>query len=226
MAHFSQDFIAFFKELAANNHKEWFDDNRKRYESTVKNPFKDFIQTMIERVREDDPSVRIEAKDAIMRINRDIRFSKDKTPYNTHVSAIISAGGRKDKSIPGIYLQLGAEDVRFYGGAHMVEKEQLADIRNAIADDLDGFDKLINSKDFKDKFGGLHGDKHKRLAPELKEAAEKQPLLFNKNFYYYTTFKPEIVTHDDFEQKIMDHYYAAKPVKEFLAKAMGFEVVG
>ena len=77
MAYFNKEFIKFFKELNKNNHKEWFDENRKRYEKEVKEPFQKFIDEMIGMINSDDPDVRIEAKDAIFRINRDIRFSKD-----------------------------------------------------------------------------------------------------------------------------------------------------
>ena len=97
MAYFTKDFIDFFKELAANNKKEWFDFNRKRYEKSVKQPFAEFVQEMIDRIRADDPKVDISTKDAIFRINRDVRFSKDKTPYKTHMAAIVSARGKKDK---------------------------------------------------------------------------------------------------------------------------------
>ena len=107
MKYFTQDYLDFFKELAANNHKEWFDENRKRYEKSVKDPFKKFVEALIAETHKFDPSVNIEAKDAIFRINRDIRFSKDKTPYKLDRSAIISSGGRKDHSIPGFYIATG-----------------------------------------------------------------------------------------------------------------------
>ncbi|MCB0770562.1 MAG: DUF2461 family protein, partial [Flavobacteriales bacterium] len=80
MAHFTSDFNQFYKDLAKNNNKEWFDANRKRYEMSVKKPFLDLVSAVIAKVGKVDKNVRIEAKEAIFRINRDIRFSKDKTP--------------------------------------------------------------------------------------------------------------------------------------------------
>ena len=144
MPYFDQDFQNFFSELEKNNNKEWFDQNRKRYEKSVKSPFYEFVDDLIGLINEDDPEVRIQTKDAVFRINRDIRFSKDKSPYKVHMSAIISPGGRKDKSAPGIYVQLDHKEVRFYGGAHMVDKDQLYKIRKAIANDLPKFQKLID----------------------------------------------------------------------------------
>jgi uncharacterized protein (TIGR02453 family) len=90
MVYFEKDYFEFFKELAANNHKEWFDVNRSRYHSSVKEPFDKFIADLITEVHKIDKKIEIAPKDAIFRINRDIRFSKDKTPYKLNRSAIIS----------------------------------------------------------------------------------------------------------------------------------------
>ena len=89
MAYFTDDFMQFFRELQENNSKEWFDANRKRYQNSVKDPFYAFIDHMIGLINERDNSVQIAAKDAVMRINRDIRFSKDKTPYSERYPGLI-----------------------------------------------------------------------------------------------------------------------------------------
>ena len=95
MAYFTQDFLDFFKELAANNHKDWFHANKKRYEASVKDPFKLFVQDMIDKAAKVDGRFAGEAKNAIFRINRDIRFSKDKSPYKLQMGAVISPGGKR-----------------------------------------------------------------------------------------------------------------------------------
>lgn len=221
MSYFTPDFLTFFKELAANNSKNWFDANRKRYERSVKNPFEMFISEMIARISADDSSVAITSKDAILRINRDIRFSKDKTPYNDYMAAIISAGGRKDKSIPGLYLRLGADEIRIYGGAHMVDANALERIRRAIATDFDGFEKLLNAPDFRTHFGTLHGEQHKRLPAILRFLAARQPLIANKQFYYYAILDAKHLLSDDLPDLIMSYYRAGKPINSFLRQAMG-----
>ncbi len=220
MSYFTNDFLDFFKELAANNNKDWFDANRKRYETSVKAPFKAFVQEMIDRVAKVDPTVSIEPRDAIFRINRDIRFSKDKTPYKTHVAAIVSPGGKKDKTTPGMYIQLGPEDLRFYGGAHMLDKEQLYNVRNYIMQHLDEFNKVITAKKFKDTFGEIHGEKNKKLPKEFQATAEQQPLLFNKAFYYFAKMAPETVTDPKLADLFMQQYKTSEPVKDFLTQAL------
>ena len=221
MAYFTQDFIDFFKELTDNNQREWFHANKKRYETSVKKPFQSFVQLMIDRVQEVDKTVVIAPKDAIFRINRDIRFSADKTPYKTNVSAIVSSGGKKHKDVPnGMYFEFGADRASIYGGAYMLDKNQLQLVREGIASDLSGFEKLIKEKDFDTKFGGLHGDEHKRLPKEFKEVGEKQPLIYKKSFYFFHKFDPKIILRKDLPDVLMEYYLAGKPVSDFFAQAM------
>lgn len=220
MAYFRKDFIDFFKELAANNNKEWFDANRKRYEREVKEPFSNFIGDLIGEIKKIDAKVNIEPKDAIFRINRDVRFSKDKTPYKIQCSALVSKGGKKDMVSPGMYLEFSPEHVRVYGGIYMCEKDQLQNTRHYIVDNLSHFKKLINDADFKSKFGEIRGEKNKVIPKEFKEVAEKEPILFNKQFYFFGQLKPEIVLKDDLMDRIKDYYKTSKPLSEFLSKAM------
>jgi len=221
MSHFTTDFVKFFKELAANNNRDWFHANKKRYEQSVKDPFKGFVAEMIDRLSKDDKGITMEAKEAIFRINRDVRFSKDKSPYKTNASAIISSGGKKDHTTPGVYLQLGPEDVRLYSGAHMLEKDDLQRVREYIANNLKTFDKLINEKDFKEKFSEILGEKHKRVPKEFQEIAKEQPLIANKSFYFFAKLKPTVIADAKLVDTLMDYYATAKPLKQFFTKALG-----
>ncbi len=216
MAWFTDDFNRFFKDLAKNNNKEWFDANRKRYEKSVKEPFIAFTGEMIKRVGKLDPRVRIEPKEAIFRINRDIRFSKDKTPYKTACSAIISPAGRKDHGIPGIYFELGPEKVAIYGGAYMPEKDALLVIRERIAVNGKKFRSLYGEKEFKKLFGAIQGEKNKLLPPDLKTAAVKEPLLYNKQFYWGAELPAKTVTDAKLADILITHYRTMRPLNEFL----------
>ena len=220
MPHFDPDFLQFFKDLAANNNREWFTANKKRYDTIVKKPFEIFITDLIDKVKKDDPTVQIEAKDAIFRIYRDIRFSKDKTPYKIQVSAIVSPGGRKDMLTPGMYLELGPEHVRVYGGVYMPEKNDLFNIRSYIVAHNDEFNTLIKDKKFVEMYGEVRGEKNKIIPKEFKDAAVAQPLLYNKQLYYFGQMEPEVVLSKDLINRIYAYYEAAKPMKKFLMKAI------
>jgi uncharacterized protein (TIGR02453 family) len=219
MNYFSPAFLQFFKDLSADNSKEWFDANRKTYEQEVKKPFQSFVDEMITRIKKHEPEIDIKPADAITRINKDIRFSKDKTPYNTHVAANISAYGKKDKSYPGFFFQLSPEKISIFGGAYMLEPPTLEKLRRHIAKNLPAFRKAYEDKKFKEVYGSIAGEQQKRLPEEFKELAEKEPLIANKQFYYSASLPSKLVTSPDLPEKLMECYVAGKKLNEFLRQA-------
>jgi uncharacterized protein (TIGR02453 family) len=220
MPHFTPAFAKFFRDLKKNNTTEWFNENRKIYETEVKKPFAAFVDEMIARIRKHEPEVKIKAADAIMRINKDVRFSKDKTPYNTHMAANISAYGKKDKSWPGFYFQLSPEAIRVYGGAYMVETSTLQNIRAYIAKNLKAFSAAYGDRKFSEKFGKLQGEQNKRVPPEFQDLAKKEPLIANKQFYFTAELKPDLLTSDKLPDALMEYYVAGKGVNSFLKSAL------
>jgi uncharacterized protein (TIGR02453 family) len=219
MSYFNPAFVKFFKELSTSNTKEWFDANRKTYETEVKQPFAAFVEEMISRIAKHEPEITIKPADAISRINKDIRFSKDKTPYNTHLSANISKYGKKDKSYPGFYFQLSPEKVEVFGGVYMAEPPQLEKIRKQIAKDPAGFKAAYSDKKFTTAYGTLQGEQQKRLPEEFKDLAAKEPLIAYKQFYYTASLPAKLITSPELADKLMDFYIAARKVNEYLRKA-------
>jgi len=219
MTYFTQDFIAFFEELSENNHKDWFDENRKRYQNSVKKPFESFVNEMILRLQEQEPDLQLTAKEAIFRINRDIRFSKDKTPYKTHTGAGISKGGRKSPH-PGYYLELGPKRIMVGGGIYFLDKEGLQKVRSEIAHAADEFTTLVEDKTFKKRFGDVKGERNKILPAEFKETAQTQPLIANKHFYYMATLEPVHIISPKLPDMLMEYYQTGHPLNGFFKRAM------
>jgi uncharacterized protein (TIGR02453 family) len=221
----TKEYFDFFAELEKNNNKEWFDKNRKRYAKHVKEPFKKLVSDLITEVSFIDSDIAtLEPKNAIFRINRDIRFSNDKTPYKTFNGAVIAPKGKKDHTTPGIYVELNSKGMNIYGGVWKPDKDQLLSIRNSIAADTEGFLDVINGEEFQKHFGGLmESDRHKRLPKHLQHAAEIEPAIYKKSFVYKSseTFKskknPNII------DAVMIKYLAAKPVADWLKEAMNQE---
>jgi len=220
--HLTENYRQFFMDLAPNNNAEWFNINRKRYEKDVKVPFNNLVNALIEELAAIDPNLKgIKASDCIFRINRDIRFSKDKTPYKLQMSAAIAPGGKKNMTYPGFYFEATPEGINIYGGVYMAEKSQLEAIRTHIANNLSEFEKLITEKDFVKKYGGeILGEKQVRLAPELKEAAAKQPLIFNKQFYYKASLDETFLTKENLIDTLCDYFKTAQPLGAFLSKVL------
>lgn len=220
MSYFNSEFTKFFQDLSKHNTTEWFNDNRKLYEKKVKKPFYIFVEEMINRISKYETNIAIKPSDAIMRINKDIRFSKDKTPYNTYMAANISVYGKKDKSYPGFYFQLSSDKIEIFGGAYMVEAPTLLALRTYIANHLKDFSTAYNDKNFKEKFGTIKGEQHKRLTEEFHKIVAQEPLIANRQFYYNAEINADIITKAELPDRLMEYYFAGKKLNEFLIKAI------
>ena len=220
MSFFNKDFLDFFTELGKNNNREWFNNNKSRYETSVKKPFENFVQDMIYKIHEDDESLMVTPKECIFRIYRDVRFSKNKDPYKTTASAVIGNGGRKNYTDPGVYIEMSAEHLRFYSGIYQLEKEQLQNVRSYISSNLEEFEKLLKDRTFKRYFGTIRGEQNKRLPKEFDEVLKKEPLIANKQFYYFTELAPEKILSKTLSNNLMKYYFAAKPMNGFLQRAL------
>ena len=221
MKYFSKDFLEFLIDLEENNNRVWFLENKNRYEEFVKKPFEHFIQHMIYSIHEDDENLMVTPKECVFRIYRDVRFSSDKTPYKTHVSAVISNGGRKNYTDPGVYIEISGEYLRFYSGIYQLSKEQLERVRNYISNNLKEFNALLSDKKFKGNFGTIRGEQNKRLPKEFTETLKQQPLIANKQFYYFSEISSDKILNKNLSSNLMKLYHAAKPMNQFFKEALG-----
>lgn len=220
MKYFSQQYVDFFKDLSNNNNKEWFHNNKKRYENNVKKPFLNFVIALIEEISKIDNEVNLDAKKCISRINRDIRFSKDKTPYNLHLNAHITKGDPKNNPYPIIAIRFGGFEAGIMSGHFMPSKERLLNIRNIIKDNTNDFKELYSNEMFIQKFGKVQGDANKRIPIEFKETFKTEPLIANKQFYYLSEQKPDFITKNNLMSTIIEHWKCAKPLNEFITKEL------
>ncbi len=222
MAFFTREYVDYFKKLARNNKREWFHAHKKHYEQHVKAPFNEFVAEMIDRISVLDPEIDLEPREAIFRIARDIRFSKDKTPYKTHMAAVITPAGRQDVQYPGLYFYFGATGVGIGGGVYKPDKENLYRIRQAIKRDGKKLERALKAKAFRDLFGGeLRGEQNKRIPKEFAEAAERFPFIANKQFFYFAEYSdPAVVLRKDLAGFVLRHYRTGMKVNEFLKAAM------
>lgn len=216
MIYFTKDFIRFFKDLEKNNNTEWFHENKKRYETYVKKPTLLLLADLVAELQKFDADIDVEPKKCIGRINRDVRFSKDKTPYNIRIFAHINKGS-KTEPIPVIAFQMGANDVGIMAGYYSPSKEKINGIRDKIKTNTAVFQKTYSDKAFVSKFKSIRGESLKRIPNEYKETFEKEPLVANNQFYYVNKLNSEILLTDKLLSVIIDHYKAAKPLNEFLS---------
>lgn len=216
---FTEETLGFLSDLAANNNRDWFHANKKRYERDVKLPMLAFSAEMIERMREFDPLITMQPKDALSRINRDTRFSKDKSPYKTNVYMVITSGGKKDFGTPGLYFNLGAEQLFIASGLYMLEPDQLTAVRRHLLANPAELAEQLQNPAFVQHFGEIKGETNKILPAEFKEAAQTIPLLFNKQFFYWSEHPAPTALRPDLADWVTAHIRAAWPMNEFLKRA-------
>lgn len=165
--------LRFLSKLKKNNNKPWFDANKEEYQEALAQ-FEQLVGRLIEGLGSLEDLDGLSPKDCIMRIYRDVRFSKDKSPYKTSMTASIGPGGRKSRGYP-YYLHIApGNHSMLAGGCHEASTEQLARWRSAVDKDASTVKKLISRKDFVAAFGGLSGDK---LAKAPKGYAADHPEL-------------------------------------------------
>ncbi|MGB0869662.1 MAG: DUF2461 domain-containing protein [Flavobacteriales bacterium] len=214
---FTKDILQFLQELEQNNNRDWFHSQKKRYTNSVKEPLKAFTQVLIdEALGEEGYLNQIEPKDCIFRINRDIRFSKDKSPYKSNLGVVISPKGKKDNTTPGMYIEISHKHLRLYSGIYTLNKDQLSSVREKIYENTAEFENLISDPVFKKNFGEVRGERNKRIPKPFSEIQESCPYILNKSFYYFKEYAAETILKTNVVEVLLKDYSKAESLNRFL----------
>lgn len=210
--------IKFLKDLKKNNNKPWFDANRKVYEA-AKTDFAGFVDAVIQKHSKKDPSIaHLKAKDCMFRINRDVRFSKDKSPYKSNMGASINKGGKKSMTA-GYYFHVQPSESFTGGGLYMALPDQLKNIRQEIDYSWKEFHKIISSKQFKSVYGDLYiGDDMKLSRPPKGYEADNPAIeyLKLKSWIGFSKLTDADLTSKDLIKKTITSFEVLKPLLSFL----------
>ncbi len=213
---FTQETLKFFDELKLNNNSEWFRTNKLRYEEHVKNPNILLTQILIEEFKKIEPNYKAKPSECIFRINRDIRFSKNKSPYKEFTGSYFSAGG-KGSELPGFYVEFSNDYFAIAGGIYNPDKDTLKNLRYEIVGNLENFQQIIYDSNFMKMTGGLSKvEQNKTLDKILKPYLEKEPLLLNKHFYFWKVLPSDLLLSDQLIPTIQKTWHAALPFYKFL----------
>jgi uncharacterized protein (TIGR02453 family) len=214
--------IKFLKDLKKNNNKPWFEAHRKEYEA-AKIDFATFIQAVIDKHSKSDPTIKsIVAKDCMFRINRDVRFSKDKSPYKTNMGAYINRGGKKSV-FAGYYFHCEPGQSFVGGGLWMPMPPELNKVRQEIDYNLDAFKKIVTSKKFKAVYKELSHDKEYVLSRVPKGYEPTNPAaeyLKMKSFVSMTSLKDSDLTSKDLVKKTTTAFEALQPLIDFINESL------
>ncbi len=216
----SKSAFQFLKKLKKNNHKDWMTEHKKEYQANEK-ALKAFYAAIAERLNEKDE---IE-KTKVFRINRDIRFSKDKTPYNVHRSASFSRAGAHRRG--GYYLRLEPGNSLMAGGFFSPEPADLLRIRKEFEMDDQEIREILAAPEFEKAYEGFNTEFQVKTAP--KGFSKDHPaidLIKNKSFFVSHAFTDDEVFASDFLDKVIYHYELLRPFFDYLSDVLTTDLNG
>lgn len=211
--------VNFLQTLKENNNREWFNEHKAEF-LAVKEEFEALTQNLIDTLGLEDELVRgLKAKDCIFRIYRDMRFSKDKSPYKTHLGAYINQGGRKGETC-GYYFHLEPGATMLAGGLYAPPAPILFEVRDAIYADNEEFKSIINDDHFKSVFGTMGGEKLKKGPKGFPKDFEDIELLKHKSFLATYMVSDAELLKADFIDKSLSVFKTMKPFNDFFNRAI------
>jgi uncharacterized protein (TIGR02453 family) len=218
----SKETLQFLEDLKANNNRDWFLDNKKRYE-IFKKDYHKLVSDFLDAMKPLDASLEmLEIKNCTFRINRDIRFSKDKSPYKAHLGVWLSAGA-KGQNRSGYYVHIEKGSSFIAGGFYSPEAEDLKKVRKEIAFFYDDLDAILNDKNFKKEFKNLDVNESNALKNPPRGYEKEHPaieFLKLKSFTASQKFDIAEVTKKDFVAVMSQKLIALKPFNEFINRAL------
>lgn len=213
----TEDIINFLKELNENNNREWFAENKSRYEK-VKSKFEEISRLLISEISIFDNDIKnVDVKDCVFRIYRDIRFSTDKTPYKTHFGVYIaSAGGRKSQR-GGYYLHLDPAGSFIAVGVWCPPPNILKALRQSVCDNIDELNEIRNEAGFNTYFKTFfEEDKLKNVPAGFPRDFPDAELLKLKHYMVEYKLDDKILNASDFVLQLAQIARAGYPLNKFL----------
>ncbi|HLX13496.1 MAG TPA: DUF2461 domain-containing protein [Bacteroidota bacterium] len=217
---FPKEGIKFLAQLKKNNNREWFNKHKTTYEECLKLPLQSLVSSLKPLMEKIAPEIEVNPRRSPFRIYRDIRFSKNKQPYKTHVSAEFPPKGHWEHGA-GFYLHVAPNDVYVGGGIYMPDSKQLKLLRASIADNSKEFLTIVGSDTFKKRFGAIEGAKLQRMPLGYPADHMMGEWLKYKQLFAGVEWKDDVALSPKFVNKVADIFKDLVPFLRFLNNAMG-----
>ena len=208
-----KDTIVFLKELKLNNNRDWFNKNKQRFNS-IQSGVKEFANEVNESLKKSDDIEKLK----IFRIYRDLRFSKDKTPYKKNIGMAFHRA--KPELRGGYYLELSADESFVAVGFWNPNKEDLLRIRKEIEVDGQEFESVINDNKIKDIWGEIKGQEVKTSPKGFNKDHQHIDLIKKKQFIFIKKLKEEDILDEIFQKKLVSYFISIRPFFDYMSEIL------
>lgn len=216
---FSPQALTFLRSLKRNNRREWFQPRKAQYESLIKLPMLELVGCLNEEFARFAPNYVVPPQKAIYRIYRDTRFSKDKTPYKTHISAIFPRYTAVKREGAVFYFHFTESELLIFGGVYMPEPEELLAYRTLLQERYQELEAIVADKKLGRMFGELQGEQLSRMPKGFPTDHPAEFLLRSKQWYLEKTVDGSILTSPKLLPELAKHFEVMAPFIEFMNQA-------
>ena len=193
-AGFPAEGMQFFRSLARNNRREWFQPRKQIYDDQSKAPMMELVTALNAEMMRFAPNYVAAPAKAIYRLYRDTRFSKDKTPYKTHIAAIFPRRGLVKHEGAGLYFSVSAKEIEVAGGVYMPGPDAFLAIRTHLAERHEEFTRVIETRKLRGLMGNLQGTQLSRVPKGFRCDHPAADLLRHKQWLFFVTLNPALAT--------------------------------
>jgi uncharacterized protein (TIGR02453 family) len=219
-AGFPPEAMTFLRGLKKHNTREWFQPRKEVYEEKVKGPMLEMVTSLMQGLADFAPDYVADPNKAIYRIYRDTRFSKDKTPYKTHIAAVFKHRDLEKHSGAGFYFSVAPEEIEVGGGVYMPMPEHLLAIRSYLADNHEEFRQIAAARGVRRLFGEVTGDTLSRVPKGFAADHPAADLLRMKQFLLFRTLEGSLATTPKLYREVASRFEVMSPFLEFLNRPL------
>ncbi|HKV95460.1 MAG TPA: DUF2461 domain-containing protein [Candidatus Angelobacter sp.] len=213
---FSPDALTFLRALKRNNRREWFQPRKEKFEMLIKAPMLELIECLNQQFVDVAPQYITPPQKAVYRIYRDTRFSKDKTPYKTHVSAIFPRSNAVKREGAVFYFHFTEKELLIFGGVWAPERDELLAYRTLLAEHHEEFRQILTQRELKRVVGSLQGEQMSRVPKGFPVDHPAESLLRHRQWYLESTVDAKLITSPKVVPEIARRFAAMAPMVEFL----------
>jgi len=214
---FPAEGMDFFKKLKRNNNRDWFQPRKEIFDRSLRAPMEALVEAINSKFVAFAPQFITEPKKAIYRIYRDTRFSKDKTPYKTHIAAGFNRAGMDRHVSAGYYFSVGADTIEIAGGIYMPGPDELRAVRTYLLEHHEEMRALHQNKALVKLVGPLQGEQLTRTPKGFPTEHAADDLIRRKQFYFYDTrLDPILAMSPKLLNELVKRFEAMAPFIDFM----------